>query len=271
MNFASLVTVALAASMVCACGGGASAPSAAESLTRDGLVHVPLDSGRIIKNFSDGSVWRSRPSALIPTAGATGVVIGPATYPARTASITPLTIDQDSLIGVGANDYGVFYDGAISTGEGTESATIFIDNQEQLLVISYQNRATSNLSAFGATPENIPFAGSAAYEGTNIFTLRNGSVSETGTFVMTVNFSSQTGILHGQTASTNISVSDIAFDLANGQFYSNLATLSVDGNTYDASLYGSFHGDGGTGVTGIYHQNSETAPLMAGAVAGGIK
>jgi hypothetical protein len=265
------VMAALAVLMLSACGGGASDPGGSESLTRDGLVAVPLDSARIVESFADGSVWRTKYSPFGQSDGSTGAVIGPALTGAQTSSITPTSIDWENLVIVGTNEHGTFYEGVVGTTEGAENGTIFIDDSGELLIIDYQNLSTNNLSAFGIAPENIPLSGSATYEGTNIFTLRDGSYAETGTFVMTINFAAPTGSLQGQTANTNIVVDEIAFDLQNGQFYSNLAMLTVDGNEVSASLYGSIHGDGGTGVTGIYHENSAIAPLFAGAIAGGLQ
>lgn len=269
-----------AISLLVACGGGGTqssdypeseVPDPSLPLSREGIVDVPLDRVRITKLFPDGSVWRSNVSKgtgqVGGESGSVGSAIGPATDLARAATLNISQIDMNALTEIGRNEHGIFYRGLVS-GYSPSEGVVFVDGSSRVMIVSAEAGSTDLLSTIGSPVQDLPTSGKAAYEGTNIFTLRDGSFSEIGTFNMTVDFGSAKGSISGKTVSTTIDAGQIAFDFRIGQFYSNRTTININGTSRDGSIYGDFHGQNASGVSAVYHENSATSPLIAGAIAG---
>lgn len=132
----------------------------------------------------------------------------------------------------------------------------------------YGETATENAAATGGMKAtNIP-SGIHAYAGSNVVANRDGSNPEYGSFTMGVNFDTKTASINGSTASTSIDATGMTVDTSSGTFKTNNLTYRVNGIASQAKLEGLFHGNGATGVTGVYFvdvANPATSGILVGS------
>ena len=135
--------------------------------------------------------------------------------------------------------------------------------------ISYAgNSLAVELLVGGGKVSNIP-NGEYTYTGTNLIAVRGDANPDYGTFTMDVNFGSGSASLNGNTPTSTISGTGITVNRNDGTFASDSISITGTSKALSAtgSIYGNFHGDRATGLTGIYHDNADS-PTVAGAIAG---
>ncbi|SFP89230.1 hypothetical protein [Tranquillimonas alkanivorans] len=273
----SLLIIPLALT-VSACSGGSGGGTSAEP-PADGA------SASVLRTFSDdagvvrGEVTEGGETAvllaMVPEAQEVAANFGSSTVDPT------LTLEHEEEIG--SNEYGTFYAGDLRVN-GTAVRGIGYEDTDSPVVIAYFENSDANmLLTAGEKPSDIP-SGEYVYRGTNVIGYRDGSEIEDGTFEMTVDFTNGNAQIDAQTPDTvwknfetgetgtnpgtYMTGSDIPVDVRNGTFASNRIAIGRRGVTEtDGSIYGSFHGSGATGVTGIYHDNAAN-PSVAGAIAG---
>jgi hypothetical protein len=166
----------------------------------------------------------------------------------------------------GSNAYGTFYT-ATADINGTPIDLVFYQSDAGDLQFTIADDGLNlDFDANGPRVSNIP-SGTYTYVGTNALVARNGSGAEDGTFTMTVDFDRRVAAINASTPSSSLSGSGIAVNTSNGTLSGSNLDLSVDGASSKATINGNFHGDGATGVTGIYHDNAPN-PSVAGLIAG---
>lgn len=257
LSFACVLTTLLSA---CGGGGGGGGTSA----TLNGLT--------TLNTFSDGhGILRVRDDdsnvvAMVPNIG---TISG--TVPATTTETVSVT-----ALGVDTNGWGRYYSMTATVNGVAVSTAAWLDSTSNALMLySHFQSNPALVAAGGPALSNIP-SGSYVYRGVNVFGTRasgGGWASDAGTFTMSVNF--DTGITdivastpsNGGSPTSSLVHTNIPINLTAGTFQSSTATLSIGGATQSASVYGSFHGSGATGVSGIYHDNNST-PVYAGSFAG---
>ena len=175
-------------------------------------------------------------------------------------------IDPAGVTYSGSNAYGDYYAGTTTLNGVPVNVVFYEDNSGQVFIGYLEGNGQNVALAGGYKVSNIP-TGTYNYAGTNIIGFRDGSYFEEGTFAMGVDFANGTASLTGSTASSTIGGSGISVNTSNGTFEGNNLTLSGNGVSTTASIYGNFHGNGATGVTGLYADNGST-PIVAGAIAG---
>ncbi|MDB4116653.1 hypothetical protein N9582_00100 [Amylibacter sp.] len=127
--------------------------------------------------------------------------------------------------------------------------------------------------AAGTEVSNIPTAGEFSYEGSNFMTnLGEDEIDgDYGSFNATVDFAAGTGAIISEFENIPIAIDgDFTVDTNTGTFVGEKVGLFSMFENYDNStvtIHGNFHGDGATGMTGIYTQNVEE-PDFIGAIAG---
>ena len=137
----------------------------------------------------------------------------------------------------------------------------------------------------GGTRPDLP-SGTHSYNGTSIITTREGQgYIFTGEFRMEVNFDQSSGTIRAEVINQGdpTRINDDFRSLLDGDFGIDYRNASFHGSRLDftgtdpennlsnfrfsASIYGSFHNHRGTGVTGVYFDNS-AQPIYGGAIVG---
>lgn len=242
-----------ALALLAACGGSSDGSAA------NPTVSAPT----VLKVFSDG--------AGIARVEATenGTTLSANVMSADVQAYSPdmlSAVDLSNVSFSSSNQYGSFYDGIITVNGLPAYLLIYQDDMGKVL-LGYGETAYGNAAiAAGEKVSGIP-TGTYVYNGTNVIGFRDGSYFEDGTFAMNVNFSTGTASLSGSTPNSTIGGTGISVNTSNGTFSGSNLTLSGNGLTSTASIYGNFHGAGATGVTGLYADNGSN-PVIAGAIAG---
>ena len=127
--------------------------------------------------------------------------------------------------------------------------------------------------AAGTEVSNIPTLGEFSYEGSNFITIL-GEDEIDGDYVSfnaTVDFAAGTGAIISEFENIPIAIDgDFTVDTNTGTFVGEkvgLFSMFENYNNSTVTIHGNFHGDGATGMTGIYTQNVEE-PDFIGAIAG---
>ena len=131
----------------------------------------------------------------------------------------------------------------------------------------YGETSTENAAATGGMKATNMPSGIHSYVGSNVVANRDGSSPEFGTFTMGVNFDTKTASINGSTASTSIDATGMTVDTSSGTFNTNDLRYRVNGIVSQAKLEGLFHGNGATGVTGVYFADVAT-PATSGILVG---
>ena len=259
------ISFLLVISALTACGG--SSDGTAVSPTQPAPQPQPSASAAVLETFDDGSgVARAETTSDGFTFVAN--VMGPDIQGTvnEINSGVPLAADYINDQFVGSNQYGDFYSAQTFVNGQLVDVLLYVDIND-IVTIAYGEGAGSNLLlAGGEKVSNIP-SGTFTYTGTNVVGNRDGSASEDGTFTMGVNFNTQQASINGSTPSTTIDATDISVNNVNGTFSTTNLNLGINGNQFQGTLLGNFHGDGAVGVSGIYHDNGGD-PGVAGAIAG---
>lgn len=181
-------------------------------------------------------------------------------------NIIGLNITSVTSTNLGSDGLGTLYEGTSKiNGELVNVRKKYTDNGPSWIILA-ESATISALIAGGAKVSNIP-AGSYVYRGTNAVGYRDRSKDEIGTFEMAVDFSSGTANINGSTATSTIT-GNMDVNNQTGTFSGNNILLSeVSGAQASGTIFGNFHGDGATAVSGVYYENS-LIPVVAGAIAG---
>ena len=127
--------------------------------------------------------------------------------------------------------------------------------------------------AAGTEVSNIPTLGEFSYVGSNFITnLGEDEIDgDYGSFKATVDFAAGTGAIISEFENIPIAIDgDFTVDTNTGTFVGEkvgLFSMFENYNNSTVTIHGNFHGDGATGMTGIYTQNVEE-PDFIGAIAG---
>lgn len=167
-----------------------------------------------------------------------------------------------------SNEFGDFYTGITEINGASVNVLIFVSESQQVEAGFVAGGGSSAAYAGGDRVSNIP-SGTYTYAGTNIVGNRDGSAVEVGEFSMNVDFNNRVASISGQTDRSAISGNNIPVDVGTGSFAGNNLTLTnkSNGQTFGATIDGSFHGNGATGVTGVYADRADI-PTVAGVIAG---
>ena len=148
-------------------------------------------------------------------------------------------------------------------------------------VISFNEENKFDLLTIGSAVNNLP-NGELSYNGTNLLAVRDDNEGNyLGEFLIQVDFARGTGRI--SEANTNQSDTAIQYSNLSGNLIVNTGTGTFNGNELDliinpmgdasareelkATIYGSFHGNGAVGITGLYHDNADS-PEYIGAIVG---
>ena len=127
--------------------------------------------------------------------------------------------------------------------------------------------------AGGNIATNVPTSGDYQYDGTLIGGNIDGTNMKDGQFILTVNFGNGTGHIHGSVPFDSFWINGpISVDNSNGTFSGqNVESHFGEEQDYFATseveIYGNFHNDGATGVSGLLIEKSEN-PTFGGAIIG---
>ena len=172
---------------------------------------------------------------------------------------------------------GRLYHGTFST----ERYVIYVNDDAPVSFVITQGTVAKNplsvipeydftFMAAGKEVSNIPAGNMDLSFGGLNNVLKNGDV-EAGGFTMTVNFSdASVKTLSATTNTSAVTGSDIPITIDDGAFTGDV-TLSgqfFGGGSISGKINGNFHGDGATGVTGIYYDTQGPATDYFGAIAG---
>ena len=192
----------------------------------------------------------------------------------------------------GYNEFGDFYDVDFhisGVGDATSFTYIdedFPDTYINLVYLTYLN--DRYLEVGGDNYYTVPI-GRIIYSGTNIFSVWGtertengwGSGHSDGTFALEANFALGEGSITGNSVKISASGDDPGLDESQieGSFDINTEAGTFSGGDIEvrnhdsneifyAYIYGSFHGEEGEAVTGIYVEDTSD-PLFFGGIAGG--
>ena len=166
-----------------------------------------------------------------------------------------------------SNTFGDYFAGSATINGSPIDVIEYQSFSRDVVIVYAANNNDSIIATAGAPVTNIP-TGSFQYTGTNILANRDASYSEDGSFLMNVNFSTGDAAITGSTATSTFGGTGISVNTSNGTFSDSNITMSLSGGSNrPATITGQFHGNGATGVTGIYHDNSSN-PLQVGIFAG---
>jgi hypothetical protein len=270
MKVRSAIVSVFAVTVLSACGGGGSSTPSPETPTQEST-SPSLNGSQALETFGDGhGVLRVRTDA-------TNVVAIVPNINDITGTVPATTTDTASIftLGVDTNSWGRYYSMNANVNNVEINTSAWVDSTSQALMFySHFQSNPAMVAAGGPAAKNIP-TGTHVFRGVAVFGTRSntGWASDAGAFDMSVNFDTgKTDIVanipsNGGSPISSLVYRDIPIDLAAGTFQITSATLTIDGVSQSASIYGSFHGDGATGVSLVFHDTEET-PVYAGAAAG---
>jgi hypothetical protein len=270
MKILRAIVSVFAVTVLSACGGGGSSTPSAGTPNQESTP-PSLNGQEALETFGDGhGVLRVRTDASNVVAIVPNITDITGTVPATTTDTASIY-----TLGVDTNSWGRYYSMTANVNNVEINTSAWVDSTSQALMFYSHFQSNPAMVAAGGPPaENIP-TGTHVFRGVAVFGTRSnaGRASDAGTFDMSVNFDDGiTDIVanipsNGGSSISSLVYRDIPIDLAAGTFQITSATLTIDGVSQSASIYGSFHGDGATGVSLVFHDTEET-PLYAGAAAG---
>ena len=285
------VTALLALALATGCGGGTTAPGGgAPPVLASGAgpggppqederaAWIAIDPGqteaRLAAAFADGSgVFRIRDGGLAYTVlssdaagfvpGGTGAPVDPATVVVLNAT-DRLTVHRGSFVDdAGRGHVATLWRRSVAgpiAGCGTGCEVVLIGH------IVRADDGTLTLQTAGALPRDLP-RGSFVFEGVHLAGFAGGGFQD-GTFRMVADFTSATATLEASTQDLRLAGGGIRIDMRSGEFAGESLTLTgLHEGATNATVRGSFHGSGATGVSGIWTENAP-APDAFGAIAG---
>ena len=253
-------TLALSAvALLAACGGGSS-----------GVTNNPTTSFNTVRVFSDNAgVARG-----VSSDGTQGYVLIPdvAFFVQTSNSLTA----QD-LANVQVSDFPVVQ--VLNTNANLRQGAMTVDGVV-INVTAIEDLGGKAEAAFmeipgylnallvnGTQPTNLP-SGAFRYQGTMGTGIRsvNNPLPQIGSFTLDANFSTNSFSISGSTLSDTLSGSGV-INNATGTINSNNLSMVTSGTNRTATLYGQFHGNAATSVSGLFHSN-EADPRYAGFIVG---
>lgn len=176
-------------------------------------------------------------------------------------------VDLSNVSYQSSNTFGQYSSGPATINGSPVNVSAYESFSGGVSIVYAGSSSGSLIMAGGSPVSNIP-AGSFTYTGNNIIGNRDSSYSEDGSFTMNVNFSTGDAAISGSTANSTFGGNGISVNTSDGTFSDSNITMSTNGDpSVSATITGQFHGNGATGVTGIYHDNSSN-PLTVGIFAG---
>lgn len=184
----------------------------------------------------------------------------------------PFKIEVSDLTLLTTTANGKVYNGNVTLNGDVYSVRMFTEDNSSTQLISALNTADSKKWTIvsGDAPSNLP-SGIATYTGQNLISNTDNTNAGGGSFTMSVDFSNNSGSLTATSTTASSSLSgNFNINPSTGYFSGNNLTLNAPalaGGTSNAIIYGSFHGNGATGVSGLYYDDA-AAPLVNGAIIG---
>lgn len=258
MKFNIILTVPVVM-LLAACGGGSSAIS-----------NNPTANYSTVKVFSDDAGV----ARVVSTDGVQGYVIVP-----DVASVvsTANSLTAEDLANVQVSDFPVVQvlnsnanlrQGAMTVEGQVANVTAIEDlgGEAAAFFIEFPGYANA-LIVSGTQPVSIP-TGAYQYQGTLGTGVRNvnNAQPEFGAFTLDANFAAQSFNINGSTLSDTLSGSGV-INNSIGTINSNNLALTTSGENRSATLYGQFHGNAASSVSGVFHSNENT-PVYAGFIVG---
>ena len=164
--------------------------------------------------------------------------------------------------------FGTSYRGVLENNMEFARTVGYLDSVSRVLFVHIDVMPEGLTLVMGETLENIP-TGDFQYNGFNgLIDNSNLRTSyEYGTFNMSVDFSIGWGTISASTANSQL-VGSYIVDTDDGSIFGSDLTLTINNSrSKSSSFYGSFHGDGATTVSGVYHEN-EPNPEYQGVIVG---
>ena len=148
-----------------------------------------------------------------------------------------------------------------------QAVTIYKDKASGAITLfGLEQNNVATVVARGTTISSIP-RGIYTFDGASAVIKRGaGNTLNVGDFDMTVNFEVGTGQIRAQNP-ISLLTGNFAVNTARGTYSGRELDLTAEGSEVKASIYGNFHGVSATGVSGVYHDNTET-PIYYGGIAG---
>ena len=185
-----------------------------------------------------------------------------------TANIDPnsLTVIEEGV------DYG-FYEGNYVSGGNQKYLFVYakrIGANENVVAGLARNANVAGgeiVQAYGDVVSGQVPVGDVTYTGYNLVTTVDQTQIDAGTFTMRVNFQENRGSLSGNGDVSFVEANNIQVNSSTGTFSSEDVRLGyIDGDSTSGFLRGNFHGNGATGVTGLYGTSGELDAV--GVIAG---
>lgn len=154
----------------------------------------------------------------------------------------------------------------------TYEVKMFLEDDSSTQLISALNTSDNKKWTIvsGDAPSNLP-TGTATYSGQNLVSNTDNTNPGGGTFTMSVDFDNDTGSLNATSSTASSTLTgNFTVDSSTGYFSGDDLTLNapaLSGGTSNAIIYGSFHGSGASGVSGLYYDDANS-PLVNGAIIG---
>lgn len=181
-----------------------------------------------------------------------------------------IAVSDLTLLTTTAN--GKIYTGNVTLNGDVYSVRMFTEDNSSTQLISALNTADSEKWTIvsGDAPSNLPSV-IATYAGQNLISNTDNTNPGGGSFTMSVDFANNSGSLSAISTAASSSLSgSFNIDPSTDYFSGNnltLTAMALSGGTSNAIIYGSFHGNGATGVSGLYYDDA-AAPLVNGAIIG---
>ena len=255
-------------------GTGASAPFSDTFLPMWSALAPPPVTARQVAAFADGSgvfrVTAEGRAHVVLASDAAGFVPDAPGAPVDPASIVLLnetadmTVHRGSFVDAqGRRHVATILRHAVGgqiTGCSGSCAIVAIGH------VMRDGDGAMTLQTLGALPRDVP-RGVYVYDGAHLAGFAGGGFQD-GTFRLEADFVAGSAALEAVTQDLHLSGAGIRIDLATGEFAGEGLRLEGLGEgVRGASLRGSFHGAGATGVSGIWTENAP-APQVFGAIAG---
>lgn len=231
-----------------------------------------------LATFNDGSaVVRviADDAAAAAAATSTSYTVSTARVPTTVIPAeSPFDIEITDLSFIGSTPTGKVYSGTLTLNGNSYDVRMFTDDLSSTELISAFDAVAGEKYTIvtGQQASNVPTGNTYTYQGQNLVAATNNTdfVAGGGTFTMTVNFNTGTGIVSAlsSTAGTTLS-GQFNVDTSTGYFSGDdlaLTAPNLTGST-TAVITGSFHGDGAAGVSGLYYDAGDN-PLVNGAIIG---
>ena len=178
------------------------------------------------------------------------------------------------------SNMGKLYRGPVEQDDGMSfQYSVYKDDSSDVAMIFELNGTDINrILVGGEAVSHLPETGMYTYTGANFLTKSETDGTNrkiySGSFTMEVDFVQGTGTISGNNDSgLDIMNSNLAINMEKGTFEVDRLNLVTTDGAEVGEMYGNFHDEGGTGVSGIYFQGSydpenPRIPNFYGAIAG---